>query len=67
MSDHVRNEHWFDEQSLRWCPAAVLGESVKITMASDVYACSMIVLELMTHEKPWGVGSLRNPRLPHGL
>lgn len=53
MSDHVRNEHWFDEQSLRWCPAIVLGESVKITMASDVYAFSMTVLELMTHEKPW--------------
>jgi hypothetical protein len=47
MSDHVRNEHWFDEQSLRWCPAIVLGESDKITMASDVYAFSMTVLEVL--------------------
>ncbi|KAG2156432.1 kinase-like domain-containing protein [Suillus clintonianus] len=42
-----------NQESLRWCPAELCKSGGKRTMASDVYAFSMTVLELMTHEEPW--------------
>lgn len=42
-----------NQESLRWCPAELCKSGGKRTMASDVYAFSMTVLELMTHKEPW--------------
>lgn len=35
-----------NQESLRWCPADLCVEGGKRTMASDVYAFSMTVLEV---------------------
>ncbi|KAG1735038.1 kinase-like domain-containing protein [Suillus lakei] len=49
----VSNGSTLNQESLRWCPAELCRSGGKRTMASDVYAFSMTVLELMTHEEPW--------------
>lgn len=49
----VSNGSTLNQESLRWCPAELCRSGGKRTIASDVYAFSMTVLELMTHEEPW--------------
>ncbi|KAG2155148.1 kinase-like domain-containing protein [Suillus bovinus] len=49
----ISNGSTLNQESLRWCPAELCRSGGKRTMASDVYAFSMTVLELMTHEEPW--------------
>ncbi|OAX43390.1 kinase-like protein [Rhizopogon vinicolor AM-OR11-026] len=49
----VSNGSTLNQESLRWCPIEMCMDGGKRTKASDVYAFSMTVLELMTHNLPW--------------
>jgi hypothetical protein len=43
----VSNGSTFSQESLRWCPVELCRSGGKRTMASDVYAFSMTVLEVL--------------------